>query len=200
MLPHDLHFIIISFLYCLKEQSDYCSAFNVCIKNVAKSCIINLQNQEDLEIFLSIPFPDYTKIEGIHIHYYLNDVEYNLLEKFLKIKKIRGKFLRTSFIWKGHRLIQTSGLSSLFDFSHIHVFPHRSNFYWHINVLTNVFKNINDHHLTLELYGGFLSNDIYGVDSISFVDKIILNKVTINYSYCLESLKTKTSCLKIIEK
>ena len=199
MLPHDLHFIIISFLSTLKEQSDYCSVFNVCIKNVAESCIINLQSQEDLEIFLSIPFRINTKIEGIHIHYYLNVVEYNLLETFFKIKKIRGKFLRISFIWKGYRLIQTSGLSSLFDFSHIHVFPHRSNFYWHINVLTNVFKNINDHHLTLELYGGFLSNDIYGVDSISFVDKIILNKVTINYSYCLESLKTKTTTLKIVE-
>ena len=200
MLPHDLHFIIISFLSTLKEQSDYCSVFNVCIKNVAESCIINLFNNQDLEIFLSIPFRINTKIEGIHIHYYLNDVEYNLLETFFKIKKIRGKFLRTSFIWKGYRLIQTSGLSSLFDFSHIHVFPHRSNFYWHINVLTNVFKNINDHHLTLELYGGFLSNDIYGVDSISFVDKIILNKVSINYFYCLEGLKTKTNCLKIIEK
>ena len=52
MLPHDLHFIIISFLSTLKEQSDYCSVFNVCIKNVAESCIINLQSQEDLEIFL----------------------------------------------------------------------------------------------------------------------------------------------------
>lgn len=200
MLPHDLHFIIISFLSTLKEQTNYCSVFNISIKNVAESCIINLFNNQDLEIFLSLPFPDYTEIEGIHIHYYLNDVEYNLLETFFKIKKIRGKFLTTSFIWKGYRLIQTSGLSSFFDFSHIHIFPYRSNFYWHINVLTNVFKNINNNNLTLELYGGTLSNEVYGIESISFVEQIILNKVSINYSYCLEGLKNKTNCLKIIEK
>jgi hypothetical protein len=51
--------------------------------------------------------------------------------------------------------------------------------------------------LCLELHGGFLSNDKFGIESVSFVEKIILNKVNIHHSYCLESLKTKTKELKI---
>jgi hypothetical protein len=194
MFPQDIHWQITNYLN-FSENLDYCSIFKIKFNfNIS----IDLLNNKDLNLLIGLSPPKNTKLNTLKIHFYTTEEENDLLKKWMSKYKISGEHLEMSFIWKGLQLIQISGISSQFNFSIISVYPSRKYFLWHFNVLSNIFRNINNNHITFKINHGILSNDLFGINCISNINKIILCNVEINHNYCLKSLESKVDVLEII--
>jgi hypothetical protein len=194
MLPQDIHSQITSYLN-FSESLDYCSIFKI---KFNFNTSIDLLNNKDLNLLIRLSPPKNTKLNTLKIHFYTTEEENDLLKKWMSKYKISGEHLEMSFVWKGLHLIQISCISSRFNNSFIKVFPSRKYFLWHFNVLSNIFRNLNNNHLTFKIHHGTLFNDHFGFDCISNVNKIILYNVEINHNYCLKSLESKVDVLEII--
>lgn len=194
MFPLDIHWYITNFLNFL-EHLNYCSVFKIKFNFNAS---IELMNCKDLNLLIELNPPKNTKLNTLKIYFYTAEEENDLLKKWMSKYKISGEHLEMSFIWKGLQLIQISGISSRFNNSFISVYPSRKYFKWHFNVLSNIFRNINNNHITFKINYGVLSNDFFSFDCISNINKIILYNVEINHNYCLKSLESKVDVLEII--